>query len=731
MSERPIKAHIVETAWRNRTRRELLFALVLFLLLIILGWIQLQFLGVHSYLFLAVFNLNLILLLLVLFLVVRNGVKLFLDRRRNVKGSRLRAKLVKAFILLSIMPTILMFIVAVNFVQTSVDYWFRTQVDDSMDMALEVGKDVYSQIQNRLDRQGGFIIEQIRERGYLWGAQGMDNYLQQKAQEYDLSLIGVLTPDLRQQNWHAEPQWQNAWPRMQRRANWQELNENPQSWSSMLQGQTRDHIVKVLPVDEAQTGFLVLGRSFEEGILSKLDSIVEGVSEYQQLQSLRNPLKNTFYMVLAAMTLLIVFGAMWFGFRLAKEISAPIQALSLGTQRISHGDLGVRLEDPSSDELGMLVQSFNNMAGELEESQKSLSRANEDLARQNRELEQRRSYMEAVLNNITSGVVSLDTEDRILSLNRAAEAILDIEEESLRGLNPREIELWQYREFFRRVLSRFRDSSQRQWQNQMDVSLPHGERKLLVSLVDMSSNQGEITGSILVFEDVTELDRMQRMAAWREVARRIAHEIKNPLTPIKLSAQRLDRKFGPRVEDSSFSESISLIVRQVEHMQQMVQEFSAFAKLPELALEYNELLPVLQEAVELFKHSHPHIQWSLHADNSLPGFRFDRSALKQVLINLLSNACEVLKEEFEPRVEISAGYDSERSSVWIAVEDNGPGLDPEERDRLFEPYFSRKRAHAGLGLSIVQSIVEDHQGTIKAERSSEGGMVFKMEIPDG
>ena len=728
MTPSPIQAHISESA-KKRTRWELLLALGAFLLIIIFSWIELQFFGVNSYLFLAIFNLNLILLLVVLFLVLRNGVKLFLDRKRNVKGSRLRTKLVQAFIFLSILPTLLMFFVAVKFVQTSVDYWFRTQVDTSMDQALEVGKDIYALTSERLGDRGSFILQRIRERELLWGGPGMDRYLQQKREEYGLSLLGVFQPNRERQNWHADKEWKGIWLRAKNRVNWTKIQQKPQKRSVILQGENTDLLLQVVPVDEADTGFLVLGQTFEQGLLNKLEEIAKGVTEYKQLKSLKSPLKTALYIILGVMTLLIVFGAMWFGFRLAKEISAPIQALSMGTQRIAHGDLGVRLEDRSSDELGMLVQSFNIMAEDLEHSQQRLNQANRDLARQNQELERRRRYMEAVLNNITSGVISLDTEERVSTMNQAAEQILNIDVEGWLGAHPSEILPDEYQEMLREVLDKLKSAPDSQWQKQLDVPLASGERKLLINAVGLTGKQSEDMGVIVVFEDITELERMQRMSAWREVARRVAHEIKNPLTPIKLSAQRLERKYGPKLQEESFSESIDLIVRQVEHMQQMVKDFSTFAKLPDLSFRENAITPLLEEVLSLFRNSHSHIRWNLRMEEGIPEFRFDRSALRRVLINLLSNAAEVLREKPDAEVEVSAGFLHEGRMVWIIISDNGPGLEAEERDKLFEPYFSKKRSHTGLGLTIVKSIVNDHLGSIRVEQSPEGGLSFRMEFP--
>lgn len=699
------------------------------MLIIIFSWIELKFFGVNSYLFLAVFNLNLILLLVILFLVLRNGVKLFVERRRNVRGSRLRAKLVLAFISVSLVPTILMFMVAVKFVQTSVDYWFRTKLDSSMEQSLEVGKAFYSMAQDRLEQQSSYILQEIQDMGMLWGASGMDNLMRQKQKEYRLSLIGVLSPALQEQNWHAFQEWQKKWPEIKSEVRWQEIRQDPAYWSRLFNGQNMDLVLGVLPVDKARTGYLVLGSTVEQGLLTKLEQIVQGVDEYKQLKTLKNPLKTAFYMLLAVMTMLIVFGAMWFGFRLAKEISAPIQALSLGTRRIADGDLGVRLEDKSGDELGLLVQSFNNMAADLEKSQERLSQANQDLARQNLELEQRRKYMEAVLNNITSGVISLDKEDRISTVNQAALDILSTSSQRLLGFKATELLPHRYWHLFQDALHQLRQSPSAHWQRQLDIKLHQSERKLLINALSLRSDQGEDIGMVMVFEDITELDRMQRMAAWREVARRIAHEIKNPLTPIKLSAQRLERKYSAQVEDQTFTQCTGLIVRQVEHLQQMVKEFSSFAKLPEVSPEHNHLQPLLQEVIELFQNSHTEIDWDLHVENELPGFRFDRLALKRVLINLLTNASEVLKGQKDAKIELRVVLDRQAGLIRIEVWDNGPGISPEEQTRMFEPYFSRKKGNTGLGLTIVKSVITDHQGYVRFKENSPKGSVFIVELP--
>jgi len=297
------------------------------------------------------------------------------------------------------------------------------------------------------------------------------------------------------------------------------------------------------------------------------------------------------------------------------------------------------------------------------------------------------------------------------------------------GQNPLELLQGEQAELVQEMLSQLTQAPHSQWQRQLDLELGGQVRKLLVNAVVLQTGEGERAGLVAVFEDVTELDKMQRMAAWREVARRIAHEIKNPLTPIKLSAQRLQRKFGDQVQDGVFNQSTELIIRQVEHLQQMVSEFSAFAKLPEVHPKRDEITPLVQEVVALFRQSHNAIRWTVEEQDETPPFRFDREAIKRVLMNLLTNAAEALQGGNGSTVEIGVGCDVSSGWVRLQIADNGPGLSAEERSRLFEPYFSRKKGGTGLGLTIVKSLVNDHHGYVRIKPNSPHGSVFVVELP--
>ncbi len=745
MSQEPnaIRISVTDSRERRRRRRELLLAGVLFLVVVILSVIELKYLGVNVYLFLALFNLNFIFLLLVLLLVVRNGVKLILERRRNVLGARLRSRLVMAFVSLSIVPTLLMYLVSVQFVQTSVDFWFKSQVESSMEQAMDLGQAVYASGKKRLERLATGISDSLAKDPDR-DPERLRKLFKEKASEYGLVMLGLLDQDTKDVVWSWTPRFESAWRgEMHAAVDWKSLARQSRFWSMWWPGAGEDFVIGVLPVllhspgdntaAPSRSGYLVLGESIGSGLLYKMDSIARGVEEYSKLTTMKQPLKVALFFIMGVLTLLIIFGAMWFGFRLAKELSAPIMALAQGTERIAKGDLSVRLEDTSKDEMGVLVRSFNRMAEDLEAMRSGLTAANFKLSSTNREIEERGRYIETVLNNIAAGVISLDQEGRVSTVNKAAADMLDVKIEDIVGREPVQLLTPQQLSLLRQARQYLAESPGAVFEHQISLRVGGQERKLLVNVVGLGAS--EAASLVAVLEDITEIEKMQRMAAWREVARRIAHEIKNPLTPIKLSAQRLERKFGDQVRDRAFQECTGLIVSQVEHLQQMVQEFSAFAKLPEITPVPGRLEPLVEEAVALFQHSHSNVEWKLNIPAPLPEISLDREGMRRGIMNVLSNSVDALVNTTppvdNPAVVIEAVYDRERGLVRLSFHDNGPGLTTEERSRLFEPYFSRKKGGTGLGLTILKSIVTDHRGYVRAYNAPEGGAVLVIELPVG
>ena len=713
---------------KKRRRNEFLLGGALFLLVIFLTTVTLSLVGVDSVLFVVLLNINILLLMLVLFVVVRNGIKLLIERRRGVLGSRLRTKLVVTFMLLSLIPTTMMFIASTKAVQSAVDYWFRSRTESYLQMALGVGTQYVDGISNFLRQQGFAIANTALTHKIDPVSEKMAKLLDSRRAELNFALSGVLLADGNLLHWEGAEDALTAWNEVKSRVVWTEAS----TFNSIFQqGQDADYAFGLEPLpkgsSEIDAGYIVLAFRLEQGTLYRLDRLARGSSEYRDLKELKNPFKTTFYFFLALIALIITLGAMWVGFRLAKELTQPLMALMEGTERISKGDLSIRFDDKGTDEIGLLIQSFNRMTEDLEQSDKRIRSINDDLSLSNEKLAERSRYIETVLNSVAAGVISLNKEERISTVNKAACLIFNLRRENFLGKHPTELLKGQQGEFIAQLLAQIRKTPGVKHQRQMTVDLGDKEWKLLITGTALVGADGEFNGAVAIFEDITDLEKAQRMAAWREVARRIAHEIKNPLTPIKLSAQRLERKFGPEVNSPTFTQCTELIVRQVEQLQQMVEEFSAFAKLPEVSLKRGQLRPLLEELVLLFRNSHSNIQWNLNIESDLPDLNMDYASLYRAFLNILTNAAEALQGCENPEVQINVAFKPEQNVIQIDFADNGPGLSSEELLRLFEPYFSQKKDGTGLGLTIVKSIVSDHHGYVRAK--SEDGAVVTVELP--
>ncbi len=713
---------------RRRRRFELAGATVACVVVFILASMQLDQFRTGDHLYVVMFNVNLVLLGGILLVVLRNGFKLLLERRHKVLGSRLRTRLVLAFVGLSLLPCLLMFLVTTKYVQLSVDFWFKEQVETSMETALDVGRQAYERTATRLVRHAESIRTEILDRKIAFSGQTAEGILSRKRKEYQLAAVAVVTQDAFVKEQQISPEMGLAWDEGKKDVNWENVRAQGSTYG-VLPSVSIDYVYALQLVDSNKGLFLLLVEDMGTGFKAKLDRIAYGAEEYSNLRKIKQPLKLVLYSSLGVLTALIILGATWFGFRVAREMTAPIQALAAGTERIARGDLSVRLSDSSSDELGMLIRSFNSMAQDLDKNRQELTGANAMLEEQNLRIARHSKYIETVLENIAAGVISFDHEGHINTVNKAACDILGMEQGQLIAQLIEDILPEPHARNARLIRDRFARGFEARSQYSVSLSIHGEERRLLVNVVGFTTD-GVYRGAVGVFEDISELERMQRMSAWREVARRIAHEIKNPLTPIKLSAQRLARKFSGQISDPAFLQSTEMIVRQVEHLLEMVQEFSAFAKLPEVKPQAAELRPLLQGLMDLFRNSHSGIEWGFEVPDDLPLLAMDTEAMSRVFLNIYTNAAEALlmANTAAPFVRTTAVYHAALHLVRISVADNGPGLTEEERTRVFEPYFSHKKGGTGLGLTIVKSIVADHRGYVRVQPREGGGAVFIVEL---
>jgi two-component system nitrogen regulation sensor histidine kinase NtrY len=681
--------------------------------------------------FFLLINLNLILLVLLIFLVTRNLVKLVFERRRGIFGSRLRTRLVVAFVGLTLFPTTLLFFVAEGFLNAALENWFNVRVESSLEGSLDVAQSYYQFAANNALHFAREIGRQAAEQG-LWAGDRnaeLQRFVQQKLAELNLAGLEVFAADL-------APSATSTGLASRARADTKELPqrlpaEPADALAELAHGQEiartqplgKGDVVRAgVPIraaDGTLLGAVAVDYVVPRNVSQKARDIARSYEEYRQLVGMKQPIKNGYILTLALITLVVIFSATWFGFQQAKAITIPLQRLAEGTREVAQGNWDVRIEAGGDEETAVLVDSFNQMT--------------EDLQQIHSELVERRKYVESILANIAAGVVSLSHNGLVTTLNRAAEGMLGLRLAQARGKHWSDVfqrpDLQKVGDLIGEALASPLLEVERQ------VKLTGGDHVVtaLVSATSLTDDANVRRGIMLFFEDVTHLLRVQRMEAWREVARRLAHEIKNPLTPIQLSAQRLRKRYAGELAEKDgalFDECTRTIIGQVEELKRLVNEFSMFARLPAAELAPHDLNAVVDDALVLFRQGHPEITFDFRAGEDLPPVEIDREAIKRALINMLDNAvaaCEGMAGR--GRIEIVTSEVPERGVVRLEVADNGCGMSREVKLRLFEPYFSTKKEGTGLGLAIVSAIVADHQAYIRVQDNQPRGSRFVVHFP--
>ena len=735
--------HSQQKDLRRRRRERYLIAVLLVVIsfLTYLGvrvfnlGLELPFSG--SILVFALININVILLLLLLFLTGRNLVKLLFERRKNIMGAKLRTKLVLAFMTLSLLPTIILFFVSVQFISLSIEYWFNLPIEQSLKNSVEMGRDYYKGIADEILSLGNNLSRVITHEGYmlLSRKEDLEKFINDKQKEYHLASLSIFSNKLEQRTVAQDHRIDlSGFKRPGKEVLTKTLKEGTDS-RFVKSSPHGDLVSGIAPVfsrteSKAVVGMIILAKFVPATFVNRLKVISNGLQEYEQLKMLKKPIKTSHMITLSIVTLLIIFSSVWFGFYLSKEITTPIKELAEGTNRIASGDYDFFIDREAKDEIGILVNSFNKMTMDLKISKNKLEEANRELIKGNFELEQRRLYMEIVLANVAAGVVSADADGRILTINKSAEQMLNIEAERIIGKKYVEILLEEQIKIIDGFLGDEGLFKKGFLEKQIRLSVENKTLTLLVYLNVLRDDRGNYLGLVGVFEDLSEIEKAQRVAAWREVARRIAHEVKNPLTPIQLSAQRLKKRYGGKLgsgDEKVFQECTDMIIKQVEEIKCLVDEFSKFARMPASNPVPSDIRKIIKEAVTLYREAQKDVKLIFRDSKEVPVFNLDREQMKRVMINLLDNSIEAIDGEGE--VIIDLDYDRELQMVKIEFADNGKGISPENKEKLFEPYFSTKKQGTGLGLAIVNTIITDHNGFIRVKDNKPKGVKFIIELP--
>ncbi len=678
-------------------------------------------------------NANVLLVLLVLFLVLRNLAELFLESRKNLLSTKLKTKLVISFLSLSLIPTILLFFVALQFVSTSMDYWFNANVENSLQESLELAQAQLRNTEARANQLSGEIrsiietqtlaaansdeakeLESILNFQARYGADSIILYSEDG--KYDISaesqkLKGVKLP--------------NVPVNMVRSLTDDKLSEN--IIQETPQGDLVRNVALTFIGKERLKATLITTFLVDKQQLAKMQNVTQGIEDYRQLKYLKEPFKFWLLIILLIVTLLIIFAAIWFGFYISRGITEPVAKLADATKRIAEGDLEFAIEGKTDDEIGLLVDAFNKMTVNLSNSNKKLAETLEALHTSSQESEQRRRYTEIILQNVSAGVISLSEDGKIATINRFAEELLNIDKNQYLGKRFQETLLDEHAAIIHSFLEKLQISNKSTIEEHLKVNILRKTYSLLINFTRLEDEEGTPLGYVLVFDDLTKIEKMQRMAAWREVARRIAHEIKNPLTPIQLSAQRLRRRYPNILDegDNIFDQCTATIIDQVDELKRLVSEFSQFARMPKVQKAQGDLIKLANDTLFLYTQAHKQIDFQCIEKNHIPTFSFDGEQIKRCLINLLDNAVAVLSDGGNIIIELSCDDDS----VFIEVSDDGPGTTAEDKSKLFEPYFSTKKTGTGLGLAIVSTIISDHGGYIRVQDNDPKGTVFVIELP--
>ena len=720
----------------KRRRREKIIIGIIILLVITITLVEVRLVRhrgetiTDSLLAFGLVNINTILLLLLTFLIFRNLAKLILERRQKIFGSKLRIRLVLTFVFLSLLPTLLMSFVAFEFISGRTEYQLNTQVEKSLTNSVALVQSYFRGMERKVSVSGQLLSRIIQEQGLLWrGEEALRDFLKQSRQEYTLENLEVFSVDGKLLGFGGGSEAGVAktdpeiFAVLQKRPSG-EVYRQPESDGEMIRGIFPIPLPAVSPTPVA---FLVVSQLIPGPVLNQVADIREGVTELRRLQYLLRPVRVSRYVALGAVTLLVLMSAVWLGMYMAREITTPIRQLAEGTLKVADGDYNIHIDQEGKDEIGFLVQSFNKMTQDLQQSRSQLDSVNQQLSQKNEEVEARRRYMEIILKNVAAGVISVDARDSMTTMNHSAEMIFKVDAKEVLGNNIRLLFPGNDGQKLGDIMVEARQTTRGVMEKPLQLNLAANALTLLVKPTVLRDEGGQYVGMVLVFEDMTELYRAQRLAAWREVAQRIAHEVKNPLTPIQLSAQRLWRRYGEKLGDDSqvLRECTQMIVSQVEDLKNLVNEFSRFARLPHLTLANQDVNELIKETLMLYQESEPKVGFEIRLDPQLPHVPLDREQLKRVLVNLVDNALASINH----RGQILLSSFQDGAGVRIEVADDGEGIVDRDKDRIFEPYFSTKRSGTGLGLAIVKAVISEHQGRIWVEDNQPRGSRFIIELP--
>lgn len=703
-----------------------IFLLLLFVAVMLLAYSAQYDSRIADY-FSHLFVINILGVLLLLVMIAGNIYRLIKEVRLRQLGSRLTISFLLTFGVLALVPLSIVYAFSLQFLNQSIDSWYDVEIEKALADALLVGRNSMEAAKTDLITN---LSDDIASLAQIESQSDIFSTLDEIREFNDLTEISLFTASgriLASSNSDVtviipdspDERMMSAARRGEIQSRVEPLTDNslqlrvifPAPSTGVNQPARFLQVLYDLPFRFANVG----------------ESLEQASSQYNRLVYLRRPLKLSYITTLTLVTLLTGLAALWAAILSSRRLIAPLRELAEGTQAVASGDYSKELPVTSSNELGVLVQSFNDMTGEIKRTQ-------EQEQRTQNQLEDQRAYLETILSRLSSGVLSFDLNHRLRTSNETAQKILSIElESSNNSIEDLKLRFNWLVPFFEYIQSNMRTGGY-EWQGDIEVVGSKGRQVLNVRGTRLPYENLARGGFVIVFDDMTNLIQAQRNAAWGEVARRLAHEIKNPLTPIQLSAERVRNKFLEKVEGKdreALDRATRTIANQVESMKQMVNEFSEYAQPVMVQLQNLDLNQLIRDVVELYRHSDKRIHFELDLQQQMPDIRADASRLRQVLNNLIINAHDALSDTQRAVITIRTSVKSIKDTEFIelSINDNGRGFDENMLDRIFEPYVTSKEKGTGLGLAIVKRIIDEHHGVIRAENTAESGAGIIIDLP--
>ena len=684
----------------------------------------------------AVWAIYFIVALTLLFIFARNLIKLLFEHQSNRRGARLKRKLVLTLTIISLFPALILFFVAYGLINTNLDFWFSSPSEDLLKSAETIASNYYER-----EKAVSLVAAHALAGEIDWNRFTPGPALPGRLTELGFDSLILVDRDrnirFRQGDWtEASPD-----PALDEILEGREYFKVSRR-ADRNRGRFVDRGLAAVPArgaDRAVLGGLAAGFVLPDSVAFHAGEVHTAAERHRQLMSSRQQFQANYFLIMAVTTLVVVVVFVWLGTYMAKKITVPLEALAQGARELAEGNLDHRVKQNAVDELGIVVDSFNRMADEVRESRRRLEEANAELRETNERLDERRSYIETILENIATGVVSVDRNDVIRTANKAAMEMF--------GAGPGQILNQPLTEVLEPdAYADFQDMKNRVSLFSTDrrrVNFKRGLGQPPLTVTATTTNLPFKNGveHVVVLDDLTELIRAEKFAAWQEVARRLAHEIKNPLTPIQLSADRIRNRFQriektlPRTRETrrfgeALAEATALITAEAATLKTLVEEFSRFARLPICHPVEIDPAKLVEQTLARYDGALKSVGVSTDFDPGIKTVRWDPVQIQRVFVNLIDNSLDALVEvEGRRQIEIRSRYYPARGSMVVEFEDNGTGIAAEDYENLFLPYFSTKKRGTGLGLAIVRQIVSEHNGFIRAERNEPRGTRFIMEFP--